>query len=130
MKLMKTHIVVNAIKEFDAFRSRIMGIPYERKGVLYSEAFLLYLCTLIAPPQRIQESGRARGQSTLLLSSLFPDRPVISVEFDARSPDTEVARLRLSGRTNVDVRFGDATQRLSTRRSITDGCSRVLSLPA
>lgn len=97
-----------AARELAAFRARVAGIPYERKGILYSEMLFLFLCARHVAPRRILESGRARGQSTLLLSVLFPELPIISVEHDPRSPDVPVANERLKGRANVDLRFGDA----------------------
>lgn len=99
-----------AVRELDNFRERVAGVPYERKGVLFSEMFFLYLCAQRAAPRRVLESGRARGQSTLLLSNLFPDLPIISIEHDRSSPDVPVANERLRGRERVDLRFGDATR--------------------
>jgi predicted O-methyltransferase YrrM len=95
------------------FAARVRDVPYERKGVLYSEMFFLWLCANAAgPPRRILESGRARGQSTLLLALAFPDLPIISIEHDPGSPDVAVAAQRLAGRRNVELRFGDATRLL------------------
>ncbi|HJY76575.1 MAG TPA: class I SAM-dependent methyltransferase [Burkholderiales bacterium] len=98
--------------ELDGYRLRVSGVPYESKGILYSEMFFLYLCARAVGAKRILESGRARGQSTLLLSACFPDRPIISIEHDQRSPDVAIAAARLAGRGNVELRFGDATQML------------------
>ncbi len=97
-----------AARELETFRPRVAGIPYERKGVLYSEMLFLLLCARQVAPRRILESGRARGQSTLLLSVLFPELPIISIEHDPHSPDVPVANERLKGRPNLDLRFGDA----------------------
>ncbi|HYQ94248.1 MAG TPA: hypothetical protein VEP70_05390 [Burkholderiales bacterium] len=99
-----------ATKALSEFQSRVAGIPYERKGILYSEMFFLYLCAQAAKPSRIFESGRARGQSTLVLSVIFPDLDIVSIESDAGSPDVQVAQHRLRGRGNVSLRFGDATR--------------------
>jgi hypothetical protein len=101
-----------ASAELEAFQARIGPVPYERKGVLYSEMFFLYLCARAARPARILESGRARGQSTALLAVLFPQLPVVSVEHDPASPDVAVAAERLRGFANVELRFGDATRLL------------------
>lgn len=60
-------------------------------------------------PKRIVESGRARGQSTHLLAACFPAIPIISIEFDAGSPDVPVAAERLRPFANVELLFGDAT---------------------
>src|SRR6267154_1151032 len=99
-----------AAEMLPAFQRRVAGIPYERKGILYSEMFFLYLCAQASRPSRIVESGRARGQSTLVLSTIFPDLDVVSIESDADSPEVQVAQDRLRGRENVSMRFGDATR--------------------
>src|SRR5262245_39644178 len=96
----------------EAFRARVASVPYERTGILYSEMFFLSVCAAAARPRRILESGRARGQSTLLLAIAFPELPVISIEHDPNSPDVPVAAARLQGRANVELRFGDATRLL------------------
>lgn len=102
-------VVAAAKGELDAYAERVHPLPYERKGILYSEMFFLALCARAAAPKRILESGRARGQSTLLLAECFPALPIISLEHDPESPDVAVAAERLRGRANVDLRFGDAT---------------------
>ena len=110
MSIDPARINIAATEALSAFRSRVAGIPYERKGILYSEMFFLHLCAQAAKPRRILESGRARGQSTLLLSTMFPDLHVVSIESDPNSPDVRVALDRLRGRDNVSLRFGDATR--------------------
>ncbi|GAB4168700.1 MAG: hypothetical protein Fur0039_07170 [Rhodocyclaceae bacterium] len=95
-----------------AFQSLIAGIPYERKGILFSEMFFLWLLAGTVAPHRILESGRARGQSTLILSHCFPEAEILSVEYDRDSPDVAVAEERLKGRGNVQQLFGDATKML------------------
>jgi hypothetical protein len=114
MSIDPARINIAAAEALSAFQSRVAGIPYERKGILYSEMFFLYLCAQAARPSRIFESGRARGQSTLLLSTIFPDLQIISIESDPNSPDVPVAQERLRGRDNVSMRFGDATRILPT----------------
>ncbi len=84
------------------------GLSHESKGIRRSELFFFF--SLVAPlrPTRIIESGRARAQSTLVLSCLFPETPIVSLESDAHSPDVEVAAERLRGHENVECRFGDS----------------------
>jgi len=94
------------------FQTLIAGIPYERKGILFSEMFFFWLCARCVKPNRILESGRARGQSTLILSHCFPDTEILSVERDRNSPDVAVAAERLRDRSNVRQIFGDATRLL------------------
>jgi len=96
--------------ELEGYRQRVGGIPYEAKGILYSEMFFLYLCVRALGAKRVLESGRARGQSTLLLSACFPELPIVSLEHDPHSPDVAIAAARLAGHSNVDLRFGDATK--------------------
>ena len=103
-------INIAAADMLSAFQRRVASIPYERKGILYSEMFFLYLCAQAAKPNRVVESGRARGQSTLLLSTIFSDLPIVSIESDPHSPDVPVAQERLRGRSNVSLRSGDMTR--------------------
>jgi precorrin-6B methylase 2 len=86
--------------------------PYEKKGILNSEILFLAVSLEGVPFRRLLESGRARGQSTLMLSLAFPDREIVSIEFDKNSPDRLVAEERLRGRTNVELLFGDARKLL------------------
>ena len=102
-------LVALAERERDSFACLIQGIPYERKGILSSEMFFLWLCARRPPPRRVLESGRARAQSTLILSRAFPECEIISVEHDRQSPDVAVAAKRLKGAGNVKMLFGDAT---------------------
>jgi predicted O-methyltransferase YrrM len=94
------------------FQALIADIPYERKGILFSEMFFFWLCARSVKPRRILESGRARGQSTLVLSHCFPEVEILSVEYDRYSPDVLVAAERLKDRGNVSQLFGDATRLL------------------
>jgi hypothetical protein len=96
----------------DEFHRLIAGIPYERKGILNSDMYFLWLCARSVKPKRVLESGRARGQSTLILARCFPDAEIISVEYDRNSPDVPVAEARLKGEANVRLLFGDATHLL------------------
>lgn len=103
-------LAASAARDIDAFGERIRGVPYERKGILFSEMFFLALCARAVQPTRILESGRARGQSTLILALTFPDLPIVSIEHDPNSPDVPVAAARLQPYRNVELRFGDATR--------------------
>ena len=105
-------VVEAAARQLDAFQRRVAGLPYERKGILYSEMLFFCACAAGVRPRRILESGRARGQSTLVLAACFPDVPIISLEHDAASPDVPVAAARLRQFGNVELRFGDATRLL------------------
>jgi len=96
----------NHLYKFDKL---IKDLAYEKKGILYSEMFFLYLASLDTKPERIIESGRARGQSTLILSRIFPRSQIISIEYDKISKDVEIAKKRLAPCNNVKLLFGDAS---------------------
>lgn len=95
--------------EIAEFKKLISGITYERKGILFSEMFFFWNKVRHLKPRRILESGRARGQSTLIIARCFPDTEILSIEYDANSPDVAIAAQRLSNCDNVLQLFGDAT---------------------
>ncbi|MBA3960676.1 MAG: hypothetical protein H0X40_02085 [Chthoniobacterales bacterium] len=112
---MKTTLAVNfsellerAPHHLATFRERTADLSREEKGIRRSEMFFLYAAVADFAPKRIIESGRARAQSTLVLSSLFPDAEIISLESDGISPDVAIAAERLRDQHNVDCRFGDS----------------------
>jgi len=104
--------ILQAAIRREEFGRLITGIPYERKGILNSEMYFLWLCARTVKPKRVLESGRARGQSTLILARCFPDAEIISVEYDRNSLDVPVAEARLKDEANVKLLFGDATRLL------------------
>jgi precorrin-6B methylase 2 len=102
-------LISSSKKYLNQFGCLIKDITYERKGILYSEMFFLYLAAMHIKPDRILESGRARGQSTLILSKIFPTAEIISIEYDQKSEDVKIANQRLSKCKNVKLLFGDAS---------------------
>ncbi len=109
MSLKRDRINSRARQLAGEFAARVTNIPYERKGVLFSEMLFAYAILDELEPARIVESGRARGQSTHLLAACFPTKSIVSVEFDSASPDVTVASERLRPFANVELLFGDAT---------------------
>ncbi|MDP2826946.1 MAG: hypothetical protein Q8O52_30215 [Sulfuritalea sp.] len=105
-------LLLGATARREEFHRLVADIPYERKGILNSEMFFLWLCARSVPPRRVLESGRARGQSTLILARCFPQAEIISVEHERNSPDVPVAEVRLKNEANVKLLFGDATRLL------------------
>jgi Putative methyltransferase len=90
------------------FQSAIGGLAVEKRGVAHMEMFFVYVLAAAARPQQIIESGRGRGQSTIVLGKCFPNSRIISVENDAQSSDATFALDRLSGFRNVECLFGDS----------------------
>ena len=101
-------IILLAKDQKQNFENLSDKIEYEDKGVLFSEMFFLFLCINQLKINRIIESGRARGQSTLMFAKLFPGKQIISIEHDPNSPDVDVAYQRLKEFNNVILKFGDA----------------------
>jgi predicted O-methyltransferase YrrM len=108
MKSRWTELFDQAEHFLPGYLAATAGLSHENKGIRRSELFFFY--ALVAPknPPRIVESGRARAQSTLVLSRLFAQSAIVSLESDVASPDVAVAAERLRGCENVDCRFGDS----------------------
>jgi hypothetical protein len=96
----------------EPYREAVEGIEIAELGVLHSEAFFVRAVIGDDVPERIVESGRARGMSTLLLSICFPDSEIVSIEFDGDSPNEAFARERLAERSNVRLIVGDSRERM------------------
>lgn len=106
-------VLLGRAREMGArYASQIRGLPYERKGVLFSEMLFLLAGLGTPPPGRIVECGRARGQSTSILGTCLPDCEVLTIERDATGPDAEVASARLRALRNVQTVYGDANAEL------------------
>lgn len=102
--------IVTAIRaSMEEFIRMTDAVPYERKGILFSEMLFLKACVTLVGARRLLESGRARAQSTLVLARMFPDLKLVSVEFDRDSPDVPVAAARMAPHAHAELRFGDAT---------------------
>lgn len=109
------HIAEKAKDRLASFSSVVAGIPYEEKGVLYSEVLFMLACIGDRPLKRILESGRARGQSTLLLARALPDTEIMSFELYKDSPDAPIAEARLREYRNVRLLYGNAREELPRR---------------
>jgi hypothetical protein len=105
-------VLERAEQALDGFVSRIRGVPYEDKGVFFSE--MLFVLAAVGPDFNglVLESGRARGQSTFVLGRIFPESKIVSVEFDRDSPDAAVAEDRLKDFPNVELLYGDSRRLL------------------
>ena len=100
--------IENGQRLFDDYREAIEGIGMTDLGVLFSEVFFIRSVIGDEVPERIIESGRARGMSTLLFSVCFPQTQIVSIEFDGNSPNETFARERLADRDNVELLIGDS----------------------
>jgi hypothetical protein len=100
----------NASQIAATFCRLVRDIPYEDRGVLFSEMLFLFATIGNPPPRRILESGRARGLSTLVLARCFPDARIISIESDCDSDDAASAEKKLRNVPNVDLLYGDSTR--------------------
>lgn len=94
----------------DQYERVVKNIPNEVLGVLKHEVLFLLAAVGSHRPTQVLESGRARGQSTLLLGLCLPEVPVRSVEFERDSPNEKVAARRLADLPNVELLFGDSRE--------------------
>jgi hypothetical protein len=102
------HTLNNADNIITEYEKQIKNIPYEEKGVLFSELLFLLAAISSLDPKQVLESGRARGQSTYILGSFIPESKIISIERDNTSADVLVAESRLRDLVNVCTLYGDA----------------------
>lgn len=59
-------------------------------------------------PEIIIESGRARGASTEIFAKYFPDKKIISIDFDKHSRDTKYSEKKLKKYKNIKLVYGDS----------------------
>jgi hypothetical protein len=86
----------------------IAAEPYAHRGIIHSEmALILHTCRRLGI-EVVIESGRARGQSTYLLSKYLPEVAIFSVEM-REDADAEYGRQRCASLTNVTLHRGNGT---------------------
>lgn len=103
-----SRVLTDADAILTEYEGQISSIPYQEKGMLFSELLLVLAAASSLRPKQVLESGRARGQSTYVLGACLPQFKVISIERDHASPDVPIAESRLKGLTNVYLLYGDA----------------------
>ena len=90
------------------FESALANIEYEHKGIWFSEMLFIFSICQYFKPKLLIESGRARGQSTLCLSHLFPNQNIISIEHLKDTEDSRIAEKRLMNCKNLMLIYGDS----------------------
>lgn len=110
-------LVANADELLTAYQRAIEGMPRETEsgGICASEMFFFYVIVHPFAPKQILESGRARGESTLALARCFPGARIVSIEFEAETPDARIAETRLFPFKNVELLYGDSRELLPLR---------------
>ena len=96
MSFTLSDVLDSAARKEAYFREQTSEMPYEAKGILFSEIFFLFSAVGGNTPNQILESGRARAQSTYALGKLFPDSLVVSIERYEDSEDAQIAEERLA----------------------------------
>ena len=86
--------------------------PYEDKGVFNSELLLFISVVEFLEPNRIVESGRARGHSTKVLARYFEKRDIdiVSIEKSRGADDDEIARNKLQHHDQLQLKDGDSRE--------------------
>lgn len=108
MSFTLSNVLENAAQKEAYFREKTSEMPYEAKGILFSEIFFLFSAVGERIPNQILESGRARAQSTYALGMLFPDSQIVSIERYEGSEDAQIAEGRLATLPNVSPLYGDS----------------------
>ena len=103
-------------KVITRFEKALKGISYEPKGVFNSEMLLVCAIADHLGVNRVIESGRARGYSTIVLSNYFKyenDFKIDSIEYNKYTADAVIAMRRLAGIRNLRLFFGNSFDLLS-----------------
>ncbi len=105
--LARTMVYDAAGKHVDKFRNVVDS--YEERGILHSEMLAVCAVCDAMDIDVILESGRFRGQSTLVMARYFKDKlaRIISVEI-SRDRNAKIAEEHLEGYSNVEQRYGDS----------------------
>ncbi len=91
----------------DELLALVRGIPIEPRGMLNSEAALFAGLCRVMGVDSIIESGRARGQSTVVLAQLLPGTVIHSVEM-LDDDDSRFGAARVQKFPNVRLHNGTA----------------------
>lgn len=86
----------------------------EPRGIWPSEAIQMATVFASLAVPTIIESGRARAESTYLLSQLLPSTDIISIDSDLTSEDAMFGKSRIDGIPNVETLDGKAKKLLSS----------------
>jgi len=108
--------VERLVKQAAESEARLSAIvddePYEEKGVFNSELLLFISVVELLEPDRIVESGRARGHSTKVLARYFENRDIdiVSIEKSKGTDDDEIARDKLEDHDQLQLKYGDSRE--------------------
>lgn len=108
-KISQSNTIENALQLLPEFEALVKEIAYEDRGIFFSELLFLRAAADGIKPLQVLESGRARGVSTNLLCSLFPDSRVISLEYEYKHQDAMYAERALAHHRNLALLYGDST---------------------
>ena len=99
------------------FQRAIEAVPRESgfRGIGPRGMFFFYAAVRPFGPKQILESGRMRGESTLMLARCFPQARIVSVEFDLDSTHAAIAEAKLRPYVNVELLYGDSREILPER---------------
>src|SRR6266446_6661036 len=99
------------------FRHAIETVPRESgfKGIGPRGIFFFYAAVRPFCPKQILESGRMRGESTLMLARCFPQARIVSVEYDLDPTHAAIAEAKLRPYSNVELLYGDSREILPQR---------------
>jgi predicted O-methyltransferase YrrM len=99
------------------FRRAIADMPRETgyRGIGPRGMIFFYAAVRPLGPKQILESGRMRGESTLMLARCFPQTRIVSVESDLNPTHAGIAEAKLKPYANVELLYGDSREMLPRR---------------
>ncbi|MFA5395058.1 MAG: hypothetical protein WC346_03475 [Methanogenium sp.] len=110
----KNEIIKICEETKNEFLRTIDNIKFEDKGIFNSEMLLFVSLAKKFDIEEIWESGRARGQSTKVLSEFFKNYNIRihSIEIMPETEDDIIAIKRLQRYPNLEILYGDSKKTL------------------
>lgn len=116
----KEKIIEECKNNLPKFKEVLINTEYELRGIMPSESLLLGSIATLTNIELIIESGRARGYSTQILSGIFPNKNIVSIDLDNKSEDVKFSEKILKDKDNVELVYGDSNTII--KEKITKDC--------
>ena len=92
------------------FSKIIKTVKSEQLGINLDDGLFLVEHIKSINPEIIIESGRARGVSTEIFAKCFPEKLIISIDFDKNSQNSKYSEKKLKKYKNVKIVYGDSRE--------------------
>lgn len=92
------------------FTNILRNVKKEKLGLNIEDGKLIAEHIEKINPELIIESGRARGVSTEIFAKCFPDKKIISIDYDKNSQNSKYSEKKLQKYNNVKLVYGDSRE--------------------